>query len=772
MVVRVIKLESFDVKITKERKECYYSDYQGHLSKDHFYYSETLFSDKNANSYSNRLPSVLFDEDILPEEKHISSKYSDTWHFKKFTQVGQFSVYRVSLERQGGYVCDRLIIVVDNHGYVIYTEEEKEYDYVLETTLINDHLLELVQVGRGYCKYKHISYVSDKEGLVLHYKTERDLCKRFQVSLPNSVLLFIDDLWLEYDMQMELIQKHYEWQGLFCDCKIYDDYHVLNLHNEREGRGILYKGDLIVCGLSECISNFGRIEDTDMHYFITNNKSSFNSESYDVHILKGSRYLFTLYKVEIPRAWYDYLSESFIAHVFSNGLQVAYVTNPITQKRSYGLIDEDLNIVLPFTMDSIRLCKNGKSIVESNGEFGIADRDGKIIINPIYSSCKEKDNFFIGTFEDGSYLIDSQWSNSLEATGRIRIVHQPFYDNNYKYERESELREHLQYKEGLEIICIEGDYSVNENYNEVKEVDGLRFGLIDFNGRIIIEPKYTYLGFVDVPEESMVNKFKVQGMCFSTSGESVVEGDSAGYLKSHDGQVGFMDLSGNVIIPDIYDSFRVFDKYIRTRKDGLYGLYDVNGRQYLENIYTFVSLMAIGGKTSMACYMVGGEIESECDVERLYPFFDRAYNINIEFNPPRNVSSLYCSNTYGYREHMFTRKLEDYISAGKQKARITGAKYGFCNLMTGVKSQSLYDEAHRFRGKYAAAKRDERYYLIDWSLQEIQQLEGLPGGYTRYDSSQGWVYAHQEDEYERDSYIEDGYREAYNGDYDSIWNTD
>lgn len=173
----------------------------------------------------------------------------------------------------------------------------------------------------------------------------------------------------------------------------------------------------------------------------------------------------------------------------------------------YGLSDKDFNIILPVEYMHISFCKNGDTNIElmrkdENGhpKYGIADKFGKIILEPIYSQIRQSDDF------KGKYVISDQYHRKGLAdmnTGHIYV--EPLYDWFYLYENGDlhiENNDKIGVMNKLYKVIIPTEYESiyllngNKYYRLEKQIEFIneegikepadKYGIADLDGKIVV----------------------------------------------------------------------------------------------------------------------------------------------------------------------------------------------------------------------------------------------------------------------------------------------
>lgn len=265
----------------------------------------------------------------------------------------------------------------------------------------------------------------------------------------------------------------------------------------------------------------------------------------------------------------------------------------------YGLADKDGKILLEPNYHKIKILddkyikigiKQKEDNAVSSPLYGIADTSGRIIIKPQYSEIMRKDNFFSAE-QNSKY-------GALNLNGDTIV---PFvYDNIFEAPqvifagRQGEFT--IFSKDGKKIkdLDVKPDFAlVGDTYVGIRGQNG-KYGLMDIQGNIIVEPMYQYIN----------------------NNQDVLE------TVTNDRKKGLINKNGEIILEPIYDeieeSMSNKNEYIVRRTEDYkryYGIYDKSGHVILEPKYTHyesivfgdkrIFIVSIGERTNMREYKMG-----------------------------------------------------------------------------------------------------------------------------------------------------------------------
>jgi hypothetical protein len=227
------------------------------------------------------------------------------------------------------------------------------------------------------------------------------------------------------------------------------------------------------------------------------------------------------------------------AEPFTNGFA------KIKVEKSWGIINVNNDIILEPIYDSINPYGLNYYLIETNGKKGLCDKNFDFIFEPFYTDIHIiDDEYYITRNNDSMEIFDSKGKKAISGTFQDIDVYQ---------------EKHMAYLKKNEKWAIydlkNKEYTSNFDFDEIQykyldqhiTIKDNKYGIIDDKGTILIENKYDYLETED-------------GKTYSYK-----ENDLYGYL----------DLSGNIIIPAKYKNAKAFE-------EGLAKVYtEIDGVNYI-----------------------------------------------------------------------------------------------------------------------------------------------------------------------------------------------
>ena len=215
---------------------------------------------------------------------------------------------------------------------------------------------------------------------------------------------------------------------------------------------------------------------------------------------------------------------------------------------------------------------------EKNGKYGLIDYTGKELTNAIYdeiTSLKNKPGCIL-VRKDNLYGVLDSYGNTI-----IDIKYNSVKGDEYCSEKDGYLKT---------------GYIVSE-----KTPTGIIYGYIDYNGEVLVEPKYEsisraleyenendiYLIFMDHGKKGVIKNKKItikprfQNINYYNISDI--------FIVNKNGKYGFYDADGDEILKPEYTSYSVAGEYISVKKDDNMMLYDLHGNLVNTNSYKSIA---------------------------------------------------------------------------------------------------------------------------------------------------------------------------------------
>lgn len=385
----------------------------------------------------------------------------------------------------------------------------------------------------------------------------------------------------------------------------------------------------------------------------------------------------------------------------------------------YGLINKGGKELLPVEFDNIYEWLDEENyIIEKDSLYGVYNIYFGIIIEPIYAEIIPGEIMTVHTTDSKMGLIDNKGN----------IILDPIYKEIKNVNRENN-RVVLKKNRLFYIADLMGNPISDEIYRDISSFDneaiiydGNKYGIMDIQGKVIIEPKYTGIEWVN-------------------GGLAAVYDDK--------GKVEIVDYLGKEVVEYKYDNIEPFTNSAAcVRLKGKYGAINNKGEiiipiEHEEGIGMFGDCISmckvIDGKKKWAMY----DFKGKCLTEFKY---DKMINLNKGFAIVSNdklygvidkngqeVIPLEYSNL-GFMGHYFQGKIDgknvvidknnnilndsDFDSIeGSFEGMISfqmNGKYGFMDKSFKEKIKPIYDEVGNFSEGVAPVKLKGKWVFIDY----------------------------------------------------------
>lgn len=261
----------------------------------------------------------------------------------------------------------------------------------------------------------------------------------------------------------------------------------------------------------------------------------------------------------------------------------------VVMSGKYGLINENGETVLPLDYEMIERFSEGLIVVKKNGKYGYADKSGTLVIPLQYDAAWK--------FSEGLAMVMVNAKRGyIDKQGRMVV--EPQFDRDLSgFFSEGlaavQLDKKWGYIDRIGNFVIQPQFMEADSFHDGVAVVSVPYrgtGLINKAGEFIIEPKYyeihNYSGPIMVVESkdygrtvavAYADKF---GRILTPWFENGVDFAEGRAMVEVNGKFGFIDDTGKLVIPPIYDSVgRAFHGgVVRAKLDGREGYIDKAGK--------------------------------------------------------------------------------------------------------------------------------------------------------------------------------------------------
>lgn len=272
---------------------------------------------------------------------------------------------------------------------------------------------------------------------------------------------------------------------------------------------------------------------------------------------------------------------------------------PFYQDGKYGYIDLTGKVVLPPTFEFAKEFKDGLAIVQKEGKYGFINKEGKLLIDYRY------DNAF--DFSEGRAVVELNGKYGLiDVTGNYVLAPQfedigPFSDG----------LAYVQSDTGYQYYTLEGSIAFSSVFDEAFTFKnglahvkiGTKDGYIAPDGSFVVSVnkgeirRFSTSVFVHEFSDSACFVYPFDTVktarCFQHIG--VLKNNRA--IVSLDGQYGYADASGQLVVPITRDEFPNYlqlgeyqNDYALVYRRDKYGLIDTLGKRFYPAIFKNIGL--------------------------------------------------------------------------------------------------------------------------------------------------------------------------------------
>lgn len=497
----------------------------------------------------------------------------------------------------------------------------------------------------------------------------------------------------------------------------------------------------------------------------------------------------------------------------------------IDGNEKWGILDGSDDILVPFVYDEMDYVQDNLFVVKRDGYYGVIDVKGDSVIPCNY----DEKAYLIGWVKYGRF--DTDKNTEVKRNGMlgfinskgievypckyetVKYVETGWFETSYLlYVKEDghlgiidtnrgielipcEYRR-LEYLKNNLIIAVKMDYSYGI-YNNKGDVV-VPFGFYDEIGSYHRKNSKYYKYYFNKGGLCRVYKNEKFGFINAKGAEIIpcqydkVEEDRNLIFVIKDGLKGIFSLDGNVIAPCIYESLDFyFYGLIKAKKEGLYGLMDYKGEVMLSCQYDNIDsrIKNLFGYNLLVVSKGGLKGLIDFNAHEIVPcLYD-----NID-TPNNSLCIVVKEGLFGIINIKGDEivpceyeRIELWYQDGTYKVK-KGGLYGILNERAVLITPCIYSEIinctplHSFiKGQGYKAKRDDSYFLIDKWGKEIKSISEKRYNEEEKDD-EGWFrswgegqsYGRYAGTYAQDEmgYSDDDIDTIFDGEPDAYWNID
>lgn len=267
---------------------------------------------------------------------------------------------------------------------------------------------------------------------------------------------------------------------------------------------------------------------------------------------------------------------------------------------------------------------------EENGKFGLVDFDGKKLTGAVYEkveSLKNKPGCIL-VKKDGLYGVLDSYGNTIVDIKYYSVKSDEFCSETEGY--------------------LKTGYVVTE-----KTSTGIIYGYIDYNGKILVEPKYEsisraleyqneddiYLIFMNRGKKGVI---KNKSIIIKPNFQAINYYDQSNvFIVNKNGKYGFYNNDGDEILKASFTAYSIAGDYISVKKDDNMMLYDLHGNLVNSNNYKSIS------ETGNPSYFIAQDeqgyysiISKESEIKNNYTNITYAFDNFFVFTTEEGLSGV------------------------------------------------------------------------------------------------------------------------------------
>ena len=411
------------------------------------------------------------------------------------------------------------------------------------------------------------------------------------------------------------------------------------------------------------------------------------------------------------------------------------------KNRKYGIIDLEGNEITEPIYDDISAVsyKEGMLLVKQGEKYGVINMNGIQVIDNEYDNIAVDNYYNVNSKYEKTGFIVCKREDSGYRYGYINYKGDKVLDNEYtEIERVTEMEDDdniylVAYKDGQagllknkkEILNYEYENITYNSYNDVFVVQrNGKQGVVDREGNVKIEPKYTEMSFggiyLNVIEDGTNKVIDLNGnevtdgyiyrMPTTDGNYSIVYGEDEIYK--------IIDNNGNVVVDKSYTYIEELgNNYYIVASYNNNGIIDLSGRSLVDlryssifkldntnllqaNISSTNTVSLINNNMQVVATMENAGIEVEDNYVRLYSETDNRY---FDFSGNElTAQELFPNN------NLYAKKIND--------------KWGFVDKDGNVKVQNEYDMVTELNEYgFAGIKKDGKWGVINSNGEIVQE---------------------------------------------------
>ncbi|MEK7434200.1 MAG: WG repeat-containing protein [Cyanobacteriota bacterium] len=363
-----------------------------------------------------------------------------------------------------------------------------------------------------------------------------------------------------------------------------------------------------------------------------------------------------------------------------------------------------------------------KSIKENNNSIDIDN------IWKVYNNKNTINDLFFVTSNRKFGIINEK--GDIVIPLKYNLIIKPYFDDDTFILKEAE---------NLNLVNKKGELLIKDNFKSLISVDknifsfsknGKDFGLIDSNGKIILEAKFQDIKIINYEKKIYKAKYNGKYGLIDSKGKFIVKNKFEDVYGFSDDMIiflekkkfGFANKDGEIIVKPRYDSMTIFkDGFASFKENKKWGLINNKGKIIFkpsENyFFNFGNDVLISEKNSK--YGVidkNGKVVIDYKYDKISFFLDKVTTmvLNKKYGLINNKGKVIVEPKFDYLDTFGFKEITKFE---------INKKYGLINNEGKIILAPKYDEITTFYTSFSIVKLNKKYGLIDKNGKEIVSLK-------------------------------------------------
>lgn len=437
---------------------------------------------------------------------------------------------------------------------------------------------------------------------------------------------------------------------------------------------------------------------------------------------------------------------------------IIYVHNNV----KYGFINLKVKNILNLDesvlmYDEMSEFKNGVAIVSLDDKQGIIDETGAYILEPTNAKITALDDeiYEVSFMKSGFHMRNSLNKNNYKVSRLYNIKIKKINDidllnlkplTNHLYQADVPISKTILLDSHFNVVYESNNCHsfevLNDNYIKIRNLKN-QLGIIDFNGKEIIETMYDYIKLSNsvffVQKDQKIGLRDLTGkQLIEEKFDEIVEIKNGYFIYAlgRKRKKGIQSFTGEEIVKPIYDQLVMVNKHKffvkKSHNSGHWYILDLNKSKDLPSIFDsqnrlkdYTKISSFQNGVAIAKHSQSYTLIDENGKELTEPFYRIEYIgqglyydiYHCSYSLKDGQDILYNSfNNYSSSKYHSIVKLKNGLFKARLRTNNSYVLLGSNGILLTVYQ---YDQICEFKDGYAYASRNKNYYLIDKNGQEV-----------------------------------------------------